>query len=160
LSTSEKKIDGIVERLGSIEALLQRQSTVEASDLNLIGCAKDYSSLSTTVTTPSASSLAPQRRATNDTEIVDATTSTHSAVASKLVENALENTPLAYQSTELAHALNHLKDMVAGIKDNPAPTAEYSTVRGSINVEPPTLKEVQGLVSKAEGPSQPHERHS
>jgi hypothetical protein len=134
--------------------LLQRQSTAGAADVNLNGFPNEYSSLSTTVTTPSASSLAPQRRATNDTEIVDATTSTHSAVASKLIENALENTPIAYQSAELANALNHLREMVAGIKDNPAPTAESSAVRGSINVESPTLKEVQGLVTKAEGSSQ------
>ena len=90
-----------------------------------------------------------------DYEISDPTTGTHSAVASRMVEQAIGDSPRAYRNSELAAALHSLKDMVAKVEDVPSSTEAASqwALEEAAIVKPPTEAEIDKLVQKAEGRS-------
>lgn len=146
----EKKIDRIVDRLGSIEELLRAPNSLsvrrsEGSD------ARSRSVLDTSLLTPkttldSSNATSPAKL---DLEVGDATTSTHSAVASRIVEQAVGNG--VYQSYELAAALNSLKDMVNIVKETPNSNSTPSRLAKDAElVEPATNTEIDELVNTAE----------
>ncbi|KAK0276305.1 hypothetical protein LTR35_010630 [Friedmanniomyces endolithicus] len=88
----------------------------------------------------------------NDTAY-DATTLTQSAVASRLIEQAVVNSPGAYQNAELVAALHSLRDMVGKIEEVPSST-ELDPPNGlpkAEQPEPPTEEEIERLLRKAEG---------
>ncbi|KAK1021988.1 hypothetical protein LTS16_026087 [Friedmanniomyces endolithicus] len=88
----------------------------------------------------------------NDTAY-DATTLTQSAVASRLIEQAVVNSPGAYQNAELVAALHSLRDMVGKIEEVPSST-ELDPPHGLAKAEqpePPTEEEIERLLRKAEG---------
>ncbi|KAK5143958.1 hypothetical protein LTR32_004014 [Rachicladosporium monterosium] len=87
----------------------------------------------------------------NDTAY-DATTLTQSAVASRLIEQAVVNSPGAYQNAELVAALHSLRDMVGKIDEVPSST-ELDPPHGLAKAEqpePPTEEEIERLLRKAE----------
>ncbi|TKA68876.1 hypothetical protein B0A55_09252 [Friedmanniomyces simplex] len=140
----EKIVDRIGDRLINVEKLLQRQPAHIASSIPTPTTVPDHS-LSTEANNQAVSP-------TNDT-VYDATTLTQSAVASRLIEQAVGNSPGAHQNAELAAALKSLRDMVGKIEDTPSST-EFDPPYGPPKAEtsePPTKDEIERLLRKAEG---------
>ena len=84
----------------------------------------------------------------------DATTGVHSAVASKLIEQAVGDSPAAFLNSELAAALQSLKEMVGKIEDKPDSTDKVQAHWSWRETEPvasPTLPEIDKLLSSAKG---------
>ena len=72
----------------------------------------------TAISHPSSASVT-QQAAPIDYEVCDATTGTHSAVASRIIDRAVMDNPRASQDSELVAALNSLRDMVSKTKEVP-----------------------------------------
>ena len=111
---------------------------------------------SSTVATPASAAHSVETSSTGY-KLHYATPSTHSEVASRMVEQAIEQDEAAHQDAELAAALASLKDMLGKIEESPASSSD--TVRslwsleGADIVEPPTLAEIDTLVAKSDGRS-------
>lgn len=85
-------------------------------------------------------------------EVYDATANTHSVLASKLVEQAVGQSPTIDQNPALASALSSLKDMLGKINDNPN-TADLSKTLWNRPVDkapPPTRAEIYEILKKAD----------
>ncbi|KAK0943842.1 hypothetical protein LTR29_004606 [Friedmanniomyces endolithicus] len=140
----EKKIDRIGDRLINIERLLQRQPAHPVTSIPTPPSVPDRL-ISTETNSPAISP--------NDDTVYDATTLTQSAVASRLIEQAVGNSPGAYQNAELVAALHSLRDMVGKIEETPS-SAEFDPPHGipkAEQPEPPTEEEIERLLLKAEG---------
>ncbi|TKA63158.1 hypothetical protein B0A55_10174, partial [Friedmanniomyces simplex] len=157
--TSEKKIDRMGDRLVNIEKLLQRHSNATApSAPQPIAEGRVFaptSAITPTTVINQLSSIDETNQALSPTgdAVYDATTLTQSAVASRLIEQAVGNSPGAHQNAELAAALNSLRDMVEKIEDTPS-SAELDPPHGlpkAEPAEPPTEAEIERLLRKAEG---------
>ena len=149
----------MADRLVKIEQLLQQQrsATFIQPDHSPPGT-QNGSGASTSTSTAanghlSASTPATQATST-DFEVQDATTGAHSVVASKIVEQAVEDSPGAHRNFELAGALNALKEMVAK-SQQPLTAIDFVetdwAAEAAALVVPPTLAEVDVLVGKAAG---------
>lgn len=128
----------------NIEKLLQRQPAHTVSSIPTPPSVHDHP-ISTEMNSPA---ISPN----NDTAY-DATTLTQSAVASRLIEQAVVNSPGAYQNAELVAALHSLRDMVGKIEEIPSST-ELDPPHGLAKAEqpePPTEEEIERLLRKAEG---------
>ena len=155
----EGKIDEMADRLASVEKLLQQQQntlvSLAPSDFSTPrrGVGKAASSSASTAALPSPES---QPAAAVDQDSCDATTGSHSTVAHRLVEKAVEESPVTYQDSELIAALNSLKDMVGRMEDG-ANSSEFSEMSwrplhsGSDQVNPPTAAEMSRLLEEAPG---------
>jgi len=130
----------------NIEKLLQRQPAHTVSSIPTPPSVPDHP-LSTETNSPAISP--------NGGTVYDATTLTQSAVASRLIEQAVVNSPGAYQNAELVAALHSLRDMVGKIEEIPSST-ELDPPHGlpkAEQPEPPTEVEIERLLRKAEGRS-------
>lgn len=155
----EGKIDEMSDRLAGVEKLLQQQQQTLVSlapgDFSTprTDFRKAASSSESTAALPSPESQ-PATAADHDT--YDATTGSHSTVAHKIVEKAVERSPGTYQDSELVAALNSLKDMVGRMEDGSS-TLEVSEScwrplhSGSDQVNPPTAAEMKRLLREAPG---------
>ncbi|KAI7231683.1 hypothetical protein KC330_g6295 [Hortaea werneckii] len=148
----EKKIDRIGDRLANIEALLTRKPK-SAADTPAEGAyGNDQANALSNGQTPG--SEASTRVPTPGYTLHDATTGVHSAVASKLIEQAVGDSPAAFLNSELAAALQSLKEMVGKIEDKPDSTDKVQAHWSWRETEPvasPTLPEIDKLLSSARG---------
>ncbi len=137
----EKKIDSIVDRLGSIEALLQSQSPVRSA-----GRSDGLENITPGLSTPNSSGFQPAGSDIN----YNATAESRSAIASNVVQHAVATTTSASKNADLLEALQLLKGMVSNIKESPA--VEFLKAQEKLpNEPPPTLSELEKLVSLVEG---------
>lgn len=82
----------------------------------------------------------------------DATTNTHSVLASKVIEKAVGESPSIDQNPALASALDSLKEMLGKINENPN-TADLSTTLFNKPVEKapaPSRAEIYEILRKAD----------
>ncbi|KAK3074333.1 hypothetical protein LTR53_003323 [Teratosphaeriaceae sp. CCFEE 6253] len=152
----EKKIDRIEDRLVRIEALLQRQVAAGAQPPISTSTALD---IATFPTVPAAETGASHPSSTKTTDFDDsmtldvreATMESQSVAASKLVEQAIGNSPGTYENHELAAALNSLRQMVGGIDTLSTESLGFSEGQPYANApaEPPTAAELGHIVQRA-----------
>ncbi|KAI7424855.1 hypothetical protein KC336_g7041, partial [Hortaea werneckii] len=100
----EKKIDRIGDRLANIEALLTRKPK-SAVDTPPEGAYNNDQATALSNNGPTPGSDPITRVPTPGYTLHDATTGVHSAVASKLIEQAVGDSPAAFLNSELAAAL-------------------------------------------------------
>jgi hypothetical protein len=152
---SEKKIDRIGDRLANIEAYLKRMPTGSSP------VAQGYSSSlaptpGNTFTSPGAHSVSESPSILTDhvaaTEAVDATTNAHSVLASKVIEQAVGESPVMTQNPALATALNSLKDMLGKINETPHTTDLNTTLwnRPIDKAAPPSRSEIYEILRKSD----------
>jgi len=152
---SEKKIDRIGDRLANIESYLKRMPPASSPS------AQGYNSSLTQ--TPGNAFASPGAHSVSDssgvladhsvaTDAVDATTNTHSVLASKVIEQAVGESPVMTQNPALATALASLKDMLGKINDNPH-TADLNTTIWNRPVDkaaPPSRAEIYEILRKSD----------
>jgi hypothetical protein len=86
------------------------------------------------------------------TDAADATTNTHSVLASKVVEQAVGESPIMIQNPALATALNSLKDMLGKVNETPHTTDLNTTMwnRPIDKAAPPSRSEVYEILRKSD----------
>ncbi|KAF2218761.1 hypothetical protein BDZ85DRAFT_65614 [Elsinoe ampelina] len=139
----ENKIDRIEDRLKSIERLLQEQSNSGRSSTT-------YHDRDST----DASSSPTTMHATESLSIPDATNDTHTRIATGLVENVIGKSSTRLQNSDLAGALESLKEMVAKIDDIPSASGFLASGQSSAFSEASealSKDEVDRLVETAAG---------
>jgi len=148
----EKKIDRIGDRLANIEALLTRKPKSAVGTPSEVAYGNDHGTALGNGPTPGSDPIT--RVPTPSYTLHDATTGVHSAVASKLIEQAVGDSPAAFLNSELAAALQSLKEMVGKIEDKPDSTDKVQAHWSWRETEPvasPTLREIDKLLSSARG---------
>ncbi|KAI7261982.1 hypothetical protein KC352_g9846, partial [Hortaea werneckii] len=148
----EKKIDRIGDRLANIEALLTRKPKSAVDTPPEGAYSNDHGTALSNGPTPGSDPIT--RVPTPGYTLHDATTGVHSAVASKLIEQAVGDSPAAFLNSELAAALQSLKEMVGKIEDKPDSTDKVQAHWSWRETEPvasPTLPEIDKLLSSARG---------
>jgi hypothetical protein len=89
------------------------------------------------------------------TKTYDATTDTHSTLASKMIERAVEESPMAHRTPALVNALNSLKGMLSKINDDPkaseVTTRCWTTRSADHSSIPPSHKEIYTILTGADG---------
>lgn len=148
--SSEKKIDRIGDRLANIEAYLKRIPSGSSPASNTAQTpANAFASPGAHSTAPSSGSLTDHAASI---EAFDATANTHSVLASKVIEQAVGESPVIDQNPALASALGSLKDMLGKINDNPN-TADLNTTLWTRPIDkapPPSRTEIYEILKKAD----------
>jgi hypothetical protein len=152
---SEKKIDRIGDRLANIESYLKRMPTA------LSPSAQGYNTSLTQ--TPGNGFASPGAHSVSDssgiladpaatTDAIDATTNTHSVLASKVIEQAVGESSVMTQNPALANALASLKDMLGKINETPHTTDLNTTLwnRPIDNAAPPSRSEIYEILRKSD----------
>jgi hypothetical protein len=89
------------------------------------------------------------------TETYDATTNTHSALASEMLERAVGEIPMAHHTPALANALNSLKGMLTETNDDPksseVATRSWTTSSAAHSTGPPSQDEIYSILTGADG---------
>jgi hypothetical protein len=152
---SEKKIDRIGDRLANIEAYLKRMPMGSTPSAQVY-----TSSLAPTpgnaFASPDVHSVSESSGILSDpaatTDAVDATTNTHSVLASKVIEQAVGESPVMTQNPALATALNSLKDMLGKINETPHTTDLNTTLwnRPIDKAAPPSRSEIYEILRKSD----------
>ena len=152
---SEKKIDRIGDRLANIESYLKRMPT---------GSSPSAQGHNTSLTqTPGNAFASPGAHSVSDssviladpattTDAIDATTNTHSVLASKVIEQAVGESPIMTQNPALATALASLKDMLGKINETPHTTDLNTTLwnRPIDKAAPPSRSEIYEILRKSD----------
>jgi hypothetical protein len=157
---SEKKIDRIGDRLANIEAYLKRIPTGSSP------AAQGYNS--SLAQTPGNAFASPGAHSVSDSSVIladraattdatDATTNTHSVLASKVIEQAVGESPVMTQNPALATALNSLKDMLGKINETPHTTDLNTTLwnRPIDKAAPPSRSEIYEILRKSDSEYNP-----
>lgn len=152
---SEKKIDRIGDRLANIESYLKRMPTGSSpsSQGYNIGPAQTPGNV---FASPGAHSVADSSGILIDhvaaTDAVDATTNTHSVLASKFIEQAVGESPVMTQNPALANALASLKGMLGKINETPHTTDLNTTLwnRPIDKAAPPSRSEIYEILRKSD----------
>jgi len=145
-SHSEKKIDRISDRLANIEAALERTAGAVTSTAATPDAFHPQSACST----PALSGLLKEQLVPHDA--YDATAETHSILASRTVDLAVEGTPKAFNPV-LAGALVNLKDTLGNPSKHPTKADLSFGVRTSslANEVQPSPIELREILSRADG---------
>lgn len=103
---------------------------------------------------PSAALIGQAASTEYPTEAHDATTNTHSILASKTIEQAVRESPVTYQNPKLASALSSLKNMLDNINDVPnasgTRTKCWTMGPTESSIDPPSRMEIHGILIRAE----------
>jgi hypothetical protein len=144
-SRSEKKIDRISDRLASIEAALKSATATATSTPGLV----DAFHVQSVCSTPASSGLLKEQLVSNDA--YDATAETHSILASRTVDKAIEGTETF--NPVFSSALGTLKDTLGNAPKHPTKADLSFGVRTSpIENEPrPSPIELRDILSRADG---------
>ena len=86
-----------------------------------------------------------------DDQFDDATIDTHTAVASRMVDTAVQNSFAAYQDSELAAALDHLRGIVNRIKGPDSVDRRDIAEDARELLQPPNEAELEQLISQSQG---------
>lgn len=153
---SEKKIDRIGDRLANIEQYLKRMPAVSSpvSQAHVPSLAQTPANA---FASPGGHSLSGSsgiliEHAAATTEAFDATHSTHSVHASKVIEQAVGESSSMNRNPALTSALASLKSLLGGITENPN-TADLSKTLWSRPLEkapPPSRSEIYEILRRAD----------
>jgi hypothetical protein len=153
---SEKKIDRIGDRLANIESYLKRMPAASSpiSQGNATSLAQTPAN---TFASPGGHSLSGSsgilvEHAAATTEAFDATHSTHSVHASKVIEQAVGESSSMNRNPALTSALASLKSLLGGINENPS-TSDLSKTLWSRPLEkapPPSRNEIYEILRRAD----------
>jgi hypothetical protein len=153
---SEKKIDRIGDRLANIESYLRRMPAASSpiSQANVPSLAQTPANA---FASPSGHSLSGSsgilvEHAAAITEAFDATHSTHSVHASKVIEQAVGESSSMNRNPALTSALASLKSLLGGINENPN-TADLSKTLWSRPLEkapPPSRNEIYEILRRSD----------
>jgi hypothetical protein len=145
LYCSEKKIDRISDRLASIEAAL---TSTTATSAPTPGPA-DMFNLKSVCSTPASSGLLKEQLVSDDA--YGATAETHSILASRTVDKAIEGTNAF--NPAFSSALDTLKDALSNAPKHPTKADLSFGVRmSSLDNEPrPSPIELRDILSRADG---------
>ena len=155
ISGSEKKIDRIGDRLANIESYLRRMPAASspASQANVPSLAQTPANAFASPgghSLSGSSGILVEHAAT--TEAFDATHSTHSVHASKVIEQAVGESSSMNRNPALTSALASLKSLLGGMHENPN-TLDLSKTLWSRPLEkapPPSRAEIYELLRRAE----------
>lgn len=144
----------------NIEKLLQQQPSAASSGWTLQAVQEPSTAFKASLLTTRTAvpHLSPTLVSDHPTSPIgnatyDATTLNKSAIASRVIEQAVGDSPGTYQDPELAAALESLREMVTKIDDTPHTTElnRSSLLLKSKPVDRPSEAELNRLLQKAEG---------
>jgi hypothetical protein len=125
---SERKIDHLSDRLASLEELLRQRPCCVPSgstgastspSLNVSSAQEPKSSIASPSIVSSANQQTPA-----ESDDYDATAKTHTILAARIIEQAVESSPNVHQHVSLSKALHDLKEILEKGNENPIVTPD------------------------------------